>query len=72
MAENVTDILKTYQQETVTEESVTKLLILRSNILDSALKGIGRKAVNFQSRLYIKFSGEIGEDLGGPRREFFR
>ena len=72
MAESDTnDILKTYQQETVTEDNVTKLLVLRSNIPDTALKGIDRKAVNLKSRLYVKFSGEIGEDERGPRRELF-
>ena len=54
------DILKTYQQETVTEVTVTKLLVLRCNILDTALEGIDRKAVNLKSRLYVKLSGEIG------------
>ena len=56
----------------MTEASVTKLLVMRSNILDTAFKGLDRKAVDFKSRLYVKFSGELGEDQGGPRREFFR
>jgi hypothetical protein len=31
-----------------------------------------KKTINLRGKLYIKFSGEIGEDHGGPRREFFR
>jgi hypothetical protein len=70
---NIRDILRNFQEETITNtESVTKLLVLRSQILQTTLKGMDRKGFDFRRRLYIKFSGETGEDLGGPRREFFR
>ncbi|XP_052215903.1 uncharacterized protein LOC127834252 isoform X5 [Dreissena polymorpha] len=70
--DNLQSVLKAFQVGTVDKESVTKLLVMRSDVLNTALKGLNRKKINFKSSLYVKFSGEIGEDQGGPRREFFR
>ena len=66
------EALKTLNAKTVESESRTKLIVIRSNILESTLRSLDRKNINLQAKLYIKFSGEIGEDYGGPRREFFR
>ncbi|XP_052260282.1 G2/M phase-specific E3 ubiquitin-protein ligase-like [Dreissena polymorpha] len=70
--DNLQSVLEAFQVETVDKESVTKLLVMRSDVLNTPLKGLNRKKINFKSSLYIKFSGEMGEDQGGPRREFFR
>lgn len=72
MVKSVTEVLEDFQKQTVTDDTVTKLLVQRSRMLETALKGLDRKSINFNSRLYIKFTGELGEDQGGPRREFFR
>lgn len=40
--------------------------------MDSAFRALERKTFKLHGKLYIKFSGEIGEDCGGPTREFFR
>ena len=47
------------------------LIVSRSNVLKSTFKAMTR-SFSPSSKLYIKFSGEIGQDYGGPRREFFR
>ena len=60
-----------FQRQAV-EDGTLKLVIFRSNVLESALRALSRKSVNLKSKLFIKFSGEMGEDHGGPRREFFR
>lgn len=48
------------------------LLIHRRRILDSTLRAVGRVGFDFNSTFKVTFSGEMGEDLGGPRREFLR
>lgn len=65
------EVMKEFQESAV-EDCQLKLVIFRSSVLDSALRALTRKSVNLKSKLFIKFSGEIGEDHGGPRREFFR
>ncbi|KAH3880928.1 hypothetical protein DPMN_004850 [Dreissena polymorpha] len=69
---SVEEIMKQFQMETVTSDTIFKILVQRSRVLETALKGLDRKSINFKSKLYIKFSGEMGEDAGGPRQEFFR
>jgi hypothetical protein len=67
--------LKTVLDEFVSktqEETKCSLLVSRRNVLDSTLRAFQRPSMKFTSRIYIKFSGEIGEDYGGPRREYFR
>lgn len=72
VAESLKGILQAFQEDTVRDDSKTKLLVQRSRIVETTLKGLDRKVMDFKSRLYIKFSGELGQDEGGPRREFFR
>lgn len=51
--------------------------VVRSGVLDSALRAFKRRAFNPYSRLDVVFvdgcgAGEGSIDDGGPRREFFR
>jgi hypothetical protein len=66
------EALHTLKGQAVDESKTTKLIVLRNNILNSAIRAMDKKTINLRGKLYIKFSGEIGEDHGGPRREFFR
>ena len=65
-------ILKDYQDTTVDKDVRTDLIVSRTKVLHSAYRGLDRKSFNPRGKLYIKFSGELGQDYGGPRREFFR
>lgn len=59
-------------QERYIKEDHTNCVISRAKPLDSAIRSLERKSVNLHNKLFVKFSGEIGEDHDGPRKEFFR
>lgn len=65
------DIIRNFQEKAV-DNTKTELIIFRRKVLESAFRGIQRPTFKLNSRIYVKFSGEIGQDHGGPRREFFR
>lgn len=48
------------------------MLINRENVLKSALRIVKRDEFSFCKPLKVTFSGEDGEDFGGPTREFLR
>lgn len=64
------DIIRNFQEKAV-DNTKTELIIFRRKVLESAFRGIQRPTFKLNSRIYVKFSGEIGQDHGGPRREFF-
>lgn len=41
-------------------------------LLQSTFRAVSRPNFNFLLPFHVSFSGEIGDDLGGPKREFFR
>ena len=43
----------------------------RNNLLDDTFKAISKENVNLKMPIKVKFSGEAGDDAGGPRKEFF-
>lgn len=65
------DIIRNFQEKAV-DNTKTEFIIFRRKVLGSAFRGIQRPTFKLNSRVYVKFSGEIGQDHGGPRREFFR
>ena len=69
---NLQSILKAFQVETVDEEYITKLLVLRSDVLNMALKGLNRRTINFKSSLYVKFSGELGGRSARSKERVFQ
>jgi hypothetical protein len=50
----------------------TLMLINRDSILKSTLRVVARNNFNFCKPFKVAFSGEDGDDLGGPGREFLR
>ena len=69
---SIGDIITSFQERAVETNTKTELIIFRRKVLESGFRGISRPTFKLNSRIYVKFSGEIGEDHGGPRREFFR
>ncbi|WAR15302.1 hypothetical protein MAR_005407 [Mya arenaria] len=63
---SIEQVLKEYRDGAVKKD------FFRSRVLESTFRAITRKSFNPNGQLYVKFSGEMGEDYGGPRREFFR
>ncbi|KAK3087927.1 hypothetical protein FSP39_012519 [Pinctada imbricata] len=68
---SVGEILQKFGETAVNTNERTELIIFRKKILESAFLGMARPAFKLNAKIYIKFSGEIGQDYGGPRREFF-
>lgn len=66
-------VLQKYQMEAVSDTATRSTVIVsRRHVLKSAFSALERKTFSMNGTLYVKFSGEIGEDHGGPRREFLR
>lgn len=54
-------------------EQVQDLIIHRRHVLDSTLRGVCRiSGFDWTRPFKVSFAGEIGDDLGGPKRELFR
>ena len=67
-------VLSNYQESAVVQDPDihTTLLIMRSRLLQTTIKGIGKPTFNINYPLRVEFAGEEAEDYGGPRREFLR
>ncbi|XP_060595302.1 G2/M phase-specific E3 ubiquitin-protein ligase-like [Ruditapes philippinarum] len=48
------------------------VVIHRQRIIESTKRAMNRNEFSYYKKPKIVFSGEMGEDLGGPRREYFR
>lgn len=48
------------------------VVVHRGKLLQSTFRAVSRPNFNFLLPFHVSFSGEIGDDLGGPKREFFR
>ncbi|KAK3579434.1 hypothetical protein CHS0354_028232 [Potamilus streckersoni] len=53
------------------EESVT-IIVHRRKILDSTRRAVSRTGFSFFKPVKVIFAGEIREDSGGPKREYYR
>ncbi|XP_035852933.1 G2/M phase-specific E3 ubiquitin-protein ligase-like [Sander lucioperca] len=75
--EEITGIVKAHSERVVTE-AYRPIYISRGNVWTTALRQFSRrKFTESTDQLYVTFASdegnnEDGEDLGGPRREFFR
>ncbi|XP_069105066.1 uncharacterized protein [Argopecten irradians] len=68
-------VLEWWQKKTIIYNGTddgSQLLISRSNILKSTIRVVKRDSFNYCSKFKVHFSGEDGDDLGGPKREFLR
>lgn len=65
-------ILKSYQAQHLSEELVSVICIRRKKLLESAIKAISRSTFSWTHSPHIEFVGEDADDMGGPKREFFR
>lgn len=69
----LSEVLKNFKDETVKLfNTTTSFIIMRRKVLDSSFLAMRRQSFSPVANLYVKFSGEMGEDYGGPRREYFR
>ncbi|KAH3709520.1 hypothetical protein DPMN_068983 [Dreissena polymorpha] len=68
---SVADILQEFWDRYIKDDR-TNCVISCSKPLDIAILLLEKTTVKLQNKLFVKFSGEIGWDHGGPRREFFR
>ncbi|CAG2221928.1 G2H3 [Mytilus edulis] len=68
---SLTELLKGLQQK-VNRDDKQEIIVSRRNVLRSAFNALKRHYFDMRCKLYVKFSGEMGDDHGGPRREFFR
>ena len=69
---SVEQILNQFQMRAINSNDTTKIVIFRRKVLESAYMAMARPSFKLCAKLYVKFSGEMGQDCGGPRREFFR
>jgi len=65
-------LLSWWIQQTLTTDEPVLMLIHRANILKSTMRIVSREDWNCCCPIKITFSGEDGDDLGGPQREFLR
>nr|XP_034327207.1 uncharacterized protein LOC117689682 isoform X5 [Crassostrea gigas] len=68
--ESLEEALKNYRRQIV-DDKTQEIIISRRCIINSAFRAIRHK-LDPTCNLYVKFSGEMGLDHGGPKREFFR
>lgn len=64
-------LLEQFQQQVKGKETCP-IVILRKRLLQTCLTAMSEPTFDFLKLPCIHFSGEDAEDLGGPRREFFR
>lgn len=65
-------ILKEFSEDNLDFYSNITVIARRKNILKSACVALSRGYFEWHKTPNIEFVGEMGEDYGGPRREFFR
>ncbi|XP_058621115.1 G2/M phase-specific E3 ubiquitin-protein ligase-like [Onychostoma macrolepis] len=65
-------ILKEFREDNLDFYSNIIVIARRKNILKSACVTLSRGCFEWHKTPNIEFVGEMGEDYGGPRREFFR
>ncbi|KAK3107115.1 hypothetical protein FSP39_007522, partial [Pinctada imbricata] len=56
----------------VKDDEITEILVQRGRVLSSTLRVMSRPSFKLTSPMKCVFSGESGDDLGGPSREYFR
>ena len=61
-----------WHKKTIEEKEPTEMLINRLGILKSTLRIVKKEDFNCCVPFKVDFSGEDGEDFGGPRREFLQ
>ncbi|XP_053372913.1 uncharacterized protein LOC123530785 [Mercenaria mercenaria] len=67
---SIEQVIKDFHVAAVNKDVRINVIVSQSRVLDSAFLGICRKSFNLKGQLYVKFSGEDGQDHGGQRREF--
>ncbi|OWF48785.1 hypothetical protein KP79_PYT05028 [Mizuhopecten yessoensis] len=65
-------LLSWWIKQTLTTDEPVLMLIHRANILKSIMRIVSREDWNCCRPIKITFRGEVGDDLGGPKREFLR
>ena len=60
------------KESLVKDEPPAEVVVHRGTILQSTLRAVSRLNFKFTLPFHVSFSGELGDDFGGPKREFFR
>ena len=69
----LTGILTWWQQKSqLSQLEPMEMVIKRKCLLKSTMRLVKRETFNICRPIKIYFSGEDGDDLGGPRREFLQ
>ena len=59
-------------QKQVKDQETCEVVVLRKRLLQTCLNAVKESSFDYFKIPCIYFSGEEAEDLGGPKREFFR
>jgi len=68
---NIKDIMRDFQRK-INRFDKQEIIVKRSDVLGSVFRALKRPSFDFTCKLYVKFSGELGLDHGGPQRGLFR
>ncbi|XP_021353982.1 E3 ubiquitin-protein ligase NEDD4-like [Mizuhopecten yessoensis] len=68
---DIKSLLEAFQKK-INKFDKQEIIVYWKRVLESAFRALKRPHFDVKCKLYVKFSGEIGMDHGGPRREFFR
>ncbi|XP_062621828.1 uncharacterized protein LOC134283390 isoform X2 [Saccostrea cucullata] len=68
---HLSDIMKDFLKK-INKFDKQEIIVKRSDVLGSVFRALKRPSFDLMCKLYVKFSGELGMDHGGPRRELFR
>jgi len=66
------EILQQFHRDNVDNHTSLDLVARRKKIVQSACSALSRSYFVWYRIPNIEFMGEMAEDYGGPRREFFR
>ncbi|XP_066515047.1 uncharacterized protein [Hoplias malabaricus] len=69
---DLAQILKEFREEHIDLTMTITVIVRRKYILQSACTALSRSYFNWHKVPNVEFVGEMAEDYGGPRREFFR
>lgn len=69
---DLSTVLRNFQSANVDNTSQLVVIARRRKILHSANVALSKPLFQWQKTPNVEFIGEMAEDYGGPRREFFR
>ena len=71
-SEKTKSIIVLHQKKVLAEDDFQKISVRRSHLISDTFEQFNNKSFDCSLLLKIFFVGESAEDIGGPKREFFR